>query len=181
MTIDKEKLKVLAQAATGGIWQCEKDTHGRLHVTAGEFLDIAEVGYQSALNPEADAQFIAAARPEVILALLAEIERLEADNSSMRGSTKRMGEDASKMQKQLRKAQREIDQLKADNEHLRNGMGAIRSVAGVGSEPLVPHIADLRKDAERYRFVRKSWAPSMAPDEANAQIDAAMTKEASHG
>ena len=39
----------------------------------------------------------------------------------------------------------------------------------------------LRKDAERYRFVRKTWCPDWPSEKADAQIDAAMAKEASHG
>ncbi|MBP5100379.1 hypothetical protein [Pseudomonas protegens] len=50
--------------------------------------------------------------------LMAERDQLKAENGSLRGSTKRMGEDVSKMQKQLRKAGRDIDQLKKENDRL---------------------------------------------------------------
>lgn len=70
-----------------------------------------------------DGAFRSHATPQTVLALLAEIERLEVDNGSMRGSTKRMGEDASRAQKQERKRQREITQLKAENEALRKALG----------------------------------------------------------
>lgn len=66
----------------------------------------------------ANDHFTDAASPEVILALIAENEQLKIDNGSLRGSTKRMGEDVSKMQKQLRKAGRDIDQLKKENDRI---------------------------------------------------------------
>ncbi|MBB1614505.1 hypothetical protein A9978_18880 [Pseudomonas sp. UMC65] len=46
------------------------------------------------------------------------IDQLKAENGSLRGSTKRMGEDVSKMQKQLRKAGRDIEKLKKENDRL---------------------------------------------------------------
>lgn len=111
MTIDKEKLKALAERAIANN-----------HPGGGG-------------NP-----FPAlAVRAVDVLTLLAEIERLEVDNGSMRGSTKRMGEDASRAQKQARKTQREIGQLKAENESLTakiecfdEGMRAIASTLGAG-------------------------------------------------
>lgn len=131
MTIDKERLKDLAEAATGGVWQCEKDVQGRLHVTAGDFLDIAEVGYRSGPNPEADAQFMAAARPEVVLALLAEIERIELVSRLSCNHDGYMAVLA------------EREQLKAENEALRESANfrAIQSLRG--------DCEALRKDSER--------------------------------
>jgi len=181
MTIDKREIKSLALA-------CDP----------AKCADEAEEGRRLA-------EFYSEMTPETILALLAEIERLEVDNGSMRGSTKRMGEDASKAQKQARKAQREIDQLKAENEALRKiisessaACGAAVSVecslefmamlpAEIGSV-----LTALRKDAERYRFVRNPigtssplaiWNEGKMPlfsSIADSVVDEFMAKEASH-
>ncbi|WP_085599744.1 MULTISPECIES: hypothetical protein [unclassified Pseudomonas] len=199
MTIDKEKLKALAERAIANN-----------HPGGGG-------------NP-----FPAlAVRAVDVLTLLAEIERLEVDNGSIRGSTKRMGEDASRAQKQARKTQREIDQLKAENESLTakiecfdEGMRAIASTLGAGgynAEYLsaadlvekvrwgVDHLCDVherrlgdakaeneaqRKDAERYRWLRDrcgiveykaiagSIGPGMLPsgEKLEMAIDAVISK-----
>lgn len=112
---DYSELKRLAEAATPGPW-----------VTENNELYWSEDGYTKHLmetfdgndichdeEHPANLRFIAAANPAAVLELIAENERLKVDNGSMRGSTKRMGEDTSKMQRQLRKLQRECDQLKA--------------------------------------------------------------------
>lgn len=132
MNVDKQKLKALAKTST--------------HFTEVGKGDRVEVwdrkkGHRRATYTDMD--YLAATNPNVVLELLAEIERLEADNNAMRGSTKRMGEDASKMQKQMRTAQRDIrraerrlhevaalcatvekerDKLKTENEALRSGV-----------------------------------------------------------
>jgi FtsZ-binding cell division protein ZapB len=125
MTIDKEKLKDLAgQSALEPKWY-EAGSHGLKNV--------------SHLH---DRKFIAAASPATVLALLAEIERLESEAMHTAAGA------------QSDREQR--DQLKAENEAL-------------------------RKDAERYRFVRKTWCPDWPSEKADAQIDAAMAKEVSHG
>lgn len=108
MTIDKEKLKSLAQAVASLEDIPEREDE---HAEAVDALW---------LNMHC----------HTILGLLAEIERLEVDNGSMRGSTKRMGEDASKAQKQARKSQREICQLKAENEALRKDANSWRVLNG---------------------------------------------------
>ena len=53
---------------TPGPWAVERDAEGRLHVVEGDFLDVAEVGYLSGPDPEANARLIAAA-PELLEAL----------------------------------------------------------------------------------------------------------------
>ncbi|MBC2660093.1 hypothetical protein H7A76_32090 [Pseudomonas sp. MSSRFD41] len=119
MTIDKEKLKALAERAIANN-----------HPGGGG-------------NP-----FPAlAVRAADVLTLLAEIERLEVDNGSMRGSTKRMGEDASRAQKQARKSQREIDHLKAEIEHLtesRDEARELRDKIGDRYDEAMAELAGLR-------------------------------------
>ncbi|MNN08632.1 hypothetical protein D3C81_1214930 [compost metagenome] len=118
MNVDKQKLKALAKTST--------------HFTEVGKGDRVEVwdrkkGHRRATYTDMD--YLAAANPSAVLELLAEIERLEADNNAMRGSTKRMGEDASKLQKQIRASQRDIkraerrlqdaESLKTENQDLR--------------------------------------------------------------
>ncbi|WP_085599695.1 MULTISPECIES: hypothetical protein [unclassified Pseudomonas] len=153
MNIDKERLKKLAQAAQND---------------SGDYAALNDYGM--------------AVPPAVTLALLAEIERLEVDNSSMRGSTKRMGEDASRAQKQERKRQREIAQLKAENDTLKAAAMGIRDVwreDQAENEALregmkgdydldawldwVKNAEALRKDAERYQWLCTQFGVTKLP------------------
>ncbi|QXI45125.1 ead/Ea22-like family protein [Pseudomonas wayambapalatensis] len=133
MTIDKQKLKALAEAATQGEW--ERDGH-----------QVCPVADQNAslgsFSKRSDAAYVAALQPSVVLALLAEIEHAEnrLHDVAVLCAT----------------VEHERDQLKTENEAL-------------------------RKDAERYRYMRRVWAPHLSQDEADTQTDAAMAKEASHG
>lgn len=184
MTIYKEKLKALADAAGGVSWswwtsnstlRLTTEQNGR-HGADGDAVSAHD---SNVVCPRAYREFIEAVGPVTILDLLAEIGRLESDNSSMRGSTKRMGEDASRAQKQERKRQREIAQLKVESEALRYDCQVANSVV----------LAE-RMDAERYRWLRDrcgiveykaiagSIGPGMLPsgEKLEMAIDAVMSK-----
>ncbi|KIC79344.1 hypothetical protein [Pseudomonas sp. C5pp] len=152
MTIDKAKLKDLAQAVA-------------------ELEDIPERQDEHA---EAVAYLETHMHCHTILALLAEIDRLERKNDNQAESIREyqdltMGGDVSlgMLKADLRVTAGERDQLKADNEAL-------------------------RKDAERYRWltspavyngtlgIADGWIDFECKIEAQQQIDAAMAKEASH-
>jgi len=175
MTIDKAKLKALAEAATQSERKAEKCIGGIPHVITEEW-DIAEVHVTTGANPMADAEFMAAASPATVLALLAEIERgkrlfdqseraLDRVNAMWhRRWLNRTGEP---YPIPALSRDEEFDQLKAENEAL-------------------------RKDAERYRWLRDgeylhAWADLHVCDEhrraelTDRAIDTAMPREASHG
>ncbi|ROQ53638.1 hypothetical protein [Pseudomonas putida] len=147
MTIDKEKLKELAEAANAVTTD--------VNITMAVGADPEEV--------KAVQDYLQQTMPKTILALLAEVERLERfEDWFVRLDQVEQSLAASY------KAER--DQLKAENEAL-------------------------RKDAERYRWLRDgcgvveykaiagSIGPGMLPsgDKLQAAIDAAMAKEAPHG
>jgi hypothetical protein len=111
MTIDKAKLKALAEAATQGERMAEKCAAGIPHVITDEW-DLAEVHVTTGANPMADAEFMAAASPATVLALLAEIERLEKFEDWF----VRLDQVEQTLSASF-KAER--DQLKAENEALR--------------------------------------------------------------
>ncbi|MCK2109204.1 ead/Ea22-like family protein [Pseudomonas juntendi] len=94
MTIDKEKLKALAEAAGSDEWYAAGDLR---------YCD-DKTGETHGLHHD-DSRFIAAASPATVLALLAEIEE---DAMHMRA----FGEV-------MRSQAEQIDQLKAENEALR--------------------------------------------------------------
>lgn len=118
MSMDRAKLKDLA-----------KKSSQFSEVGKDDRVEVWDKNKGARLATYTDMDFLAAANPAAILELLTEIERLEADNNAMRGSTKRMGEDASKMQKQIRSLQRDIRKaerrlqdseiLKTENQDLR--------------------------------------------------------------
>jgi hypothetical protein len=144
VTVDKEKLKALAESlivANDQLNECGK---------GNEFDDAWSV---------ANDHYVEATDPEVILGLLAEIERLERfEDWFVRLDQVEQSLAASY------KAER--DQLKAENEAL-------------------------RKDAQRYRWLRdkqtfiwliQDWFPGEAMlTNVDADIDASMAKEVSHG
>lgn len=107
MTIDKAKLKALAEAALIGNWfeagdirYCDDKT-GEIH---GLHHD--------------DSRLIAAASPQTILALLAEIDRLERKNNNQSETIKKYHDHFGGGDSILRIVA-ERDHLKAENEALR--------------------------------------------------------------
>lgn len=149
MTIDKAKLKALAEAALIGNWfeagdirYCDDKT-GEIH---GLHHD--------------DSRLIAAASPQTILALLAEIDRLERKNNN------------------------QSETIKKYHDHFGGGDSILRIVAERGH--LKAENEALRKDAERYRWLRDGsylhrWASIHPCDENRSSditdkaIDAAMS------
>lgn len=96
-------------------------------------------------------RFINAASPESVLTLIAENDRLDLDNRSLKGSCSRLGAEHAKMTRTLKKANRmqlearqARDQLKAENEAL-------------------------RKDADKWKIVEHAME-SLKSDERNASI-----------
>lgn len=156
MTIDREKLKALAEAATpgrhydrlesagGGIkYECAGDDGSLVLKVDHKNNEFGFVGDRG----EADEAFFLACSPAAVLALLAEIERHEAWRTAF------LAERDAQM--------RQRDQLRAENEAL-------------------------HKDAERYRWLRDKahtadweFIGGQTPDAGEAEIDAAMAKEAS--
>ncbi len=101
MTIDKPALKALAVA----VELYNEGLEGAPWYSADELQSIM-------MCDKEDAEFLAAANPAAILALLAENETLALGGSQLRG----LFADAAE---QCCKAERERDQLKAENEALR--------------------------------------------------------------
>lgn len=169
MTIDKAKLKALAEAATQsqGARRVEVD-HNGVHVVGDGSWKILSAWHTPDGKGAQNAEFAAAASPATILALLAEVEQLAFEPA--------------------KHSRRLIDQLKAENEDYKSGQERYEQII----EDLKAEIEALRKDAERYRWLRDdeylhAWADLHVCDEhrraevTDKAIDAAMAKEASHG
>lgn len=165
MTIDKEKLRALAEAATQnhGARRVEFDHNGR-HVIGDGSWKILSAWHTPDGKVAQNAEFAAAASPATVLALLSEIERLKAQ-VRLAGVAGEMAvhEAVGRAATDYGVAILERDQLKVENEVL-------------------------RKDAERYRWLRDGAGycdtrdiPGMAPARMDAFIDTAMAKEVSHG
>ncbi|BBV97932.1 hypothetical protein [Pseudomonas monteilii] len=188
MTIDKAKLKALAEAM--------------LRDEQGAELSGEEVrGF-----PEAVRSYEAMTAPSAVLALLAEIERLSTsrskkereleqeletwrhgpfcwtcgDTGDVHDITGEWRGECDCLSAQLINANRERDQLKAENAQLKNHEIELKAENEA-----------LRKDAGRYRWLRdkqtfiwliQDWFPGEAMlTNVDADIDAAMAKEASNG
>lgn len=168
MTIDKQKLKALAEAQPVQIW---KRTRGRRPDMKGQPLMYGVEGPEGVSDWEdwgftgKAAEYIAAVNPATVLALLSETERLE-----QYAELEAKGSDAAAQD--LIRLVRENRQLQADNEALRTGQAIKRlscdevreAFNGAYYQP-----RDIGSDGEQCRAG------------VLAVIEAAMTKEASHG
>jgi regulator of replication initiation timing len=169
MTIDKAKLKALAEAATPGPWFWDKGEDPLPHtygIADGSDEEQMVVNQEFGIEFKEDAYFIAAANPATVLELLAEIDQLQ-DSSKMRAVRSLRGDVADLLA--------ERDQLKAENEALKatlaterlSGFAAafyqIAEAVGVTGEraatpeqvfngEVMPAIEAMRKDARRYRW-----------------------------
>ena len=116
MTIDKQKLKALAEAATQshGARQVEID-HNGVHVIGEGSWKILSAWHTPDGKGAQNAEFVAAASPATVLTLLAEIDGLHDQH----------GRDSGELRKICNardSARRERDQLKAENEALRKAL-----------------------------------------------------------
>ncbi|CAB5577502.1 Uncharacterised protein [Pseudomonas putida] len=154
------ELKALAEAATQshGAWRVEVD-HNGVHVIGDGSWKILSAWHTPDGKGAQNAEFAAAASPATVLALLAEIDQLKAENEAMR-----------KIISESSAACGAAVSVECSLEFMANLPSEIGAV-----------LAALRKDAERYRYMRRAWAPHLSQDEADAQTDAAMVKEANHG
>lgn len=122
MTIDKQKLKALAEAATQshGARQVEID-HNGVHVIGDGSWKILSAWHTPDGKGAQNAEFVAAASPATVLTLLAEIDGLHDQH----------GRDSGELRKLCNardSARRERDQLKAENEALRKALGNLLSL-----------------------------------------------------
>lgn len=90
MTIDKQKLKALAEAATQshGARRVEVD-HNGVHVIGDGSWKILSAWHTPDGKGAQNAEFAAAASPATVLALLAEIDQLKAENEALREDAER--------------------------------------------------------------------------------------------
>lgn len=209
--IDRKTLKALAEAAGSDEWYADGDLR---------YCD-DKTGETHGLHHD-DSRFIAAASPATILALLAEIERLSSgrskkereleqelevwrhgpscwtcgDTGDVHDITGEWRGECDCLAAQVINGNRERDQLKAEKEVLRNGIGAIRVVAGCPVDgKVIPVVDALRKDAERYRWLRDKsesvhqfylstpiWFTGVkfTPENVDSTIDTAMVEGVSH-
>lgn len=148
-------------------------------------------------RPECES-FIDSARPDVVMALIAEVEGLRAQNcrdSAELRSLCQARDDARKGRDQIKA---EVERLTADNASLRGscaklgvehaGMVRIHRKANTEIRRLSAEVEALRKDAERYRWLMSDavnngtlgidggWIDFGFKDEAAEIIDDAMTK-----
>lgn len=150
MTIDKAQLKALAEAATPGKWVTDGEyvnEHGNVlyayvaHEKGGRIAEaFANCLVKTDEQCRANAAYIAAASPTAVLALLAEIERLKADNRSLRGSCAKTGSENAGLSRQLKKATRQSADARAELAGLRTGYEAQNNV-----------IAELKAENEALR------------------------------
>ena len=159
MTIDKAKLKALAEAATQshGARRVEVD-HNGVHVIGDGSWKILSAWHTPDGKGAQNAEFAAAASPATILALLAEIESAET----------RLHDVAAL----CATVEQERDQLKAENEALRKALGKISVQVDENIRCAVRDVVNGLPDVQDiYGYC----------DNIDEIIEAAMAKEASNG
>lgn len=213
---DIQKLKALAEAATqgrnfdrlpeagGGLkYECTGDD-GSLVLKVDHKND--EWGFVGERG-EQDEAFFLACTPAAVLDLIEQIERLERKNANQMESIREyqdlvMGGDVSlgMLKADLRVTTGERDELKAENKRLKTEAECAvakqnhAEMIGDGfyhaSEKLKAENEALRKDAERYRWLRNNadaadweFLGYQAPDVVDQNIDCALVpsdKDVSH-
>lgn len=88
-------LKALADAATPGPWE-EVAESGEWWITGPDIYNDAVMTTNASEISQADADFICAAR-EAVPALLAEVERLRADNADLRAALSALTADMERL------------------------------------------------------------------------------------
>ncbi|WP_281211780.1 ead/Ea22-like family protein [Pseudomonas fulva] len=167
MTIDKIRLKKLAEAATRGPWCWDKGEDPRPHtygIATDADPECMVVNQDFGIEMKEDAYFIAAACPTTVLALLAEIERLDRESQNLSNQLGQCDRDR-------RAFRAERDQLKAENEELRKALGEISGQVDGNIRCAVRDVVNCRGDVQDiYGYC----------DNIDEIIAAAMAKEAAH-
>lgn len=136
---DYSVLKRLAEAATPGPWY---QHGGIMQVLSHDCETVCETFEDDGECP--DAQFIAAANPAAVLALIAE--------NGLRGSCKAMGADMGKLTRERNSFRSQAEKARAEVAGLRTGYEAYERV----NAELKAEVEGLRKDADRYRWLRRA-------------------------
>lgn len=99
---DHSELKKAAEAAPEGPWFGPEYAPGTSYVFD---IDLGTLLHYESIGSEKDAclRYVALAHPAAVLALIAEVERLTADNLSLRGSCKKLGTEHAGMVRQIKK------------------------------------------------------------------------------
>lgn len=172
MTIDKAQLKALAEAANA--------------VTTDVNITMAVGSAPEEVKAVQD--FLQQAMPKTILALLAEIERLEGCEEVLRQLASYVGSggyNAPEVDPEVF-AKKILDGINILNDPL----AQLAEKRAEERDQLKAENEALRKDAERYRWLRdkqtfiwliQDWFPGAEFTDVGAEIDAAMAKDASHG
>lgn len=187
---DHSELKRLADAATAGQWKSVdygslsgKSSHWYVETDDGKNVAFDDSGDPAPNHWEArgeqDMKYIAAANPSAVLALIAEVERLN--------------EECDKAWRHDLNDKNNVHVLAAEVEALRSQVATLQSDANswqsgyeegrrMGTKTALDEREELRKDADRYRWLcrqrSKVWryiadTPSNKTDE---YIDSAMSK-----
>ncbi|HCM1930528.1 TPA: ead/Ea22-like family protein [Salmonella enterica subsp. salamae serovar 51:c:-] len=89
MTIDKRALREVAERATKGEWSVQFGDE--IYSTDG--VENQQIAMVFSINDESDAEFIAAANPATVLALLDELETKEEQRANWFRMAQKLGED----------------------------------------------------------------------------------------
>jgi hypothetical protein len=155
---DYSKLQELAEAATPGEWRAG-NAYDKPFVPKYEVIVDTQDGPYVILSgnhnfiedAEANIAFVGAANPVAVLSLLAEIERLRTAEG-----------DAMTYKAGMENVAQQRDQIKAENEELRGQLeDADENVVALEKQnkALMREYEPMRKDAERYRWLRTQCIP----------------------
>lgn len=190
MTIDKDKLRALAEAAGSGEWVCA------IHEDC-ECVEGSE-GFVASFDTLEAGRFIAAANPATILALLGEMERLDQFKTAyMEWSAKTDWVQGIATAKDLGKHSADVlrehfDQLKAERDALQSQVATLQADPGswqsgydTGRKSMAGHADSWRKEAAHYKGenerLRKALTEMCASREESARRAILNCVEANRG
>lgn len=171
--IDEQKLRELCSNATPGPWITEdwasQDSDGAINVCGTSVMAPQSLCgiFTVALDGDGtnDVEFIAAANPATILALLDELETLRSERTALLVNEQNLRGELEECQAQRRAAFRRIEDQDTELEVTKAAMGdpvaAIRSMYGdpesFGEREIVPlrDIQKLRYDTKLYALTNK--------------------------
>lgn len=162
---DYSELKRLAEAATPGPWQTE------LEYPIIQPAYPARGSIASALIWQ-DANFISAANPAAVLALIAEVERLKVDLREQKDAKLGLSWAIGEIMGECDQLKAEVERLNSDNASLRGscaklgvdhaGMVRIHRKANTEIRRLSAEVEALHKDADRFRFIEQDASSGMS-------------------
>lgn len=166
MTIDKRALREVAERATKGEWSVQFGDE--IYSTDG--VENQQIAMVFSINDESDAEFIAAANPATMLALLDENIQLQRGKDAMEAVALALRDDMQDAREKLEAAGRLIAELdKRLIEYAGIATREARRVAELEARAVYPAILDVMGERQRQQSV-EGWTPEHDDEHCSGEL-----------